>query len=51
MTIRRIRRKLSVLRMLNETHNPDIWSWVPSANAPDADFPLQNLPFGVFVQR
>ena len=35
--------------MLNETHNPDIISWVPSANAPDADFPLQNLPFGVFV--
>lgn len=36
--------------MLNDTHNPDIWSWVPAANAPDADFPLQNLPFGVFVR-
>ncbi len=23
-------------------------SWVESANAPDCDFPLQNLPFGVF---
>lgn len=23
-------------------------SWVPSANLPDADFTLQNLPFGVF---
>ena len=23
-------------------------SWVESANAPDADFPLENLPFGVF---
>ena len=23
-------------------------SWVVSANEPDADFPLQNLPFGVF---
>lgn len=33
---------------LNETHDPDLRSWVESANAPDADFPLQNLPFGVF---
>jgi fumarylacetoacetase len=33
---------------LNETHNPDALSWVPSANAPDTDFPIQNLPFGVF---
>jgi fumarylacetoacetase len=36
--------------MLNETHNPDALSWVPSANAPDTDFPLQNLPFGVFAR-
>jgi fumarylacetoacetase len=34
--------------MLDETHNPDLRSWVESANAPDADFPIQNLPFGVF---
>ncbi|MBB5190574.1 fumarylacetoacetase [Silvimonas terrae] len=34
--------------MLNETHNPSLQSWVPSANLPDADFPLQNLPFAVF---
>jgi fumarylacetoacetase len=34
---------------LNETHNPDAYSWVPSANAESTDFPLQNLPFGVFV--
>jgi fumarylacetoacetase len=26
----------------------DIRSWVESANAPDTDFPIQNLPFGVF---
>jgi len=26
-------------------------SWVASANAADADFPLQNLPWGVFVRR
>ena len=33
---------------LNETHNPDALSWVASANDPSTDFPLQNLPFGVF---
>jgi len=33
---------------LNETHDPQLHSWVASANAPGSDFPLQNLPFGVF---
>ncbi len=33
---------------LNETHNPPLTSWVASANTPDTDFPIQNLPFGVF---
>ena len=33
---------------LNETHAPDLRSWVPSANVADSDFPIQNLPFGVF---
>jgi fumarylacetoacetase len=33
---------------IDETHNPDALSWVASANAADADFPIQNLPFGVF---
>jgi fumarylacetoacetase len=33
---------------LNATHDPARRSWVESANAPDADFPIQNLPFGVF---
>lgn len=28
------------------THAPDALSWVASANAPDSDFPLQNLPYG-----
>jgi fumarylacetoacetase len=35
---------------LNETHNPRRRSWVESANDPGADFPLQNLPFGVFCR-
>jgi len=34
--------------MINETHRPERRSWVDSANAPRADFPIQNLPFGVF---
>ena len=33
---------------LNETHDPTRTSWVESANHSDCDFPIQNLPFGVF---
>jgi fumarylacetoacetase len=33
---------------LNETHAPQLRSWVESANAAGCDFPIQNLPFGVF---
>jgi fumarylacetoacetase len=33
---------------LNETHDPARRSFVETANAPDCDFPIQNLPFGVF---
>lgn len=33
---------------LNETHDPSRRSWVPSANLPESDFPIQNLPFGIF---
>jgi fumarylacetoacetase len=33
---------------LNETHDPARRSFVESANAPGNDFPIQNLPFGVF---
>ncbi|MDE3217722.1 MAG: fumarylacetoacetase, partial [Gemmatimonadota bacterium] len=32
----------------DRTHDPALRSWVASANAPDTDFPIQNLPFGVF---
>ncbi len=35
---------------LNETHEAVLRSWVASANAPDADFPIQNLPLGAFRQ-
>ena len=33
---------------LNATHDPALRSWVESANAAGADFPIQNLPFAVF---
>jgi fumarylacetoacetase len=33
---------------LDETHDPKLQSWVESANQPDTDFPIQNLPFCVF---
>jgi len=33
---------------MDETHDPTRQSWVASANAPDSDFPLQNLPFARF---
>jgi fumarylacetoacetase len=33
---------------LNETHDSARRSFVESANAPGCDFPIQNLPFGVF---
>ena len=34
--------------LLNETHNPALTSWVNSANQTNTDFPIQNLPFGIF---
>ena len=34
---------------LNETHDPALTSWVDSANEPDIDFPVQNLPYGVYT--
>jgi fumarylacetoacetase len=33
---------------LNETHDPARRSFVESANAPDTDFPIQNLPYCVY---
>jgi fumarylacetoacetase len=36
---------------LDGTHAPDRTSWVTSANAPDTDFPIQNLPFGIAKGR
>jgi fumarylacetoacetase len=33
---------------VDETHDAGLQSWVESANSADADFPIQNLPFGRF---
>ena len=38
-------------RSINHTHDPNLRSWVRSANQKDTDFPIQNLPFGVFCHR
>lgn len=34
---------------INETHDPNLKSWIESANAEDADFPLQNLPVCKYI--
>jgi fumarylacetoacetase len=34
--------------VLNETHDAGLRSWIDSANAASSDFPIQNLPFGLF---
>src|SRR5512136_2664242 len=36
---------------IDETHDPALRSWIESANGPSTDFPVQNLPFGVFRRR
>jgi fumarylacetoacetase len=36
---------------VNETHDAALTSWIESANSPDTDFPIQNLPFGVFSRK
>ncbi len=33
------------------THDPNLRSWVDSANDPAGDFPIQNLPYGVFRRK
>jgi fumarylacetoacetase len=39
---------LEPFSFLNSTHDPALTSWVESANLPETDFPIQNLPFGLF---
>jgi fumarylacetoacetase len=36
---------------VNETHDINLKSWVESANDPNTDFPIQNLPFCIFGRK
>lgn len=36
---------------MNETHDPQRRCWVGGANDQDCEFPIQNLPFGVFRRK
>ena len=37
--------------MIDATHHPALRSWVASANSPETDFPIQNLPYATFRRR
>ena len=37
--------------MSDQTHDPAATSWVAAANTVETDFPIQNLPLGVFRSR
>ncbi|MDH5433376.1 MAG: fumarylacetoacetase [Gammaproteobacteria bacterium] len=39
------------MSQINETHDPQLISWVESANQENNDFPIQNLPFAVFKRK
>ena len=36
---------------IDDTHDPALRSWVESANETGCDFPIQNLPLGVFCRK
>jgi fumarylacetoacetase len=38
----------AMAKLVDATHDPDLVSWVESANYLDTDFPIQNLPLGRF---
>ena len=39
------------MQHIDHTHNPNICSWVTSANEDNIDFPIQNLPLGIFKRK
>jgi fumarylacetoacetase len=43
--------QVQAMTPLDSTHDARLRSWVPSANDPGTDFPIQNLPFGRFRRR
>lgn len=36
---------------VNETHDPKLESWIESANDPETDFPIQNLPLCAYIRN
>ena len=46
----RVFRGQTLMYQINETHDPNLKSWVESANDPKTDFPIQNLPFCIFAR-
>ncbi len=38
------------MNAINETHNKELKSWVESANDPNCDFPIQNLPVCKYLE-
>src|SRR6266446_1251582 len=40
-----------IVTEINDTHAPSLQSWIESANQAGTDFPIQNLPFGVFRRK
>jgi fumarylacetoacetase len=43
-----IEKTLPVIYPIDATHDARLKSWVESAGDPQSDFPIQNLPFGIF---
>ncbi len=39
------------MNFIDASHDPALKSWVPTANGPDADFPVQNLPLARLRRR
>jgi len=37
--------------VIDDTHDPGLRSWIEAANSPATDFPIQNLPLGVFRRK
>ncbi|MEM8678978.1 MAG: fumarylacetoacetase [Planctomycetota bacterium] len=35
---------------MDATHQPELQSWIESANHPESEFPIQNLPYGLFTR-
>src|SRR5262245_30074159 len=44
-------RKIGSVPIFDATHDPGLRSWVDSANEPGCEFPVQNLPFGIFKRK